>query len=135
MWLSTQRIGKDTRASSYFFTRRAADIVSEACFTVINGDPHDEWAAMDRHYHIRSDTVMISLNFNSYASLVIFFVISVSFCFVFEHWTFIHYMSSVSCVWFLLPCTSLQSNWAWESLKLGMSILFFLWGFSYLLTF
>ena len=47
MWLSTQRIGKDIRASSYFFTRRAADVVSEACFTVMTGDRHDERAAMD----------------------------------------------------------------------------------------
>ena len=38
---------KDTRASSYFFTRRAADVVSEACFTVMTGDRHDERAAMD----------------------------------------------------------------------------------------
>ena len=47
MWFSTQRIGKDIRASSYFFTRRAADVVSEACFTVMTGDRHDERAAMD----------------------------------------------------------------------------------------
>ena len=47
------------------------------------------WASRDglRHDHIRSDTVMISMNFNNYASLVIFFIISVLFCFVFEHWT------------------------------------------------
>ena len=47
MWLSTQRIGKDIRISSYFFTRRAADVVSEACFIVMTGDRHDERAAMD----------------------------------------------------------------------------------------
>ena len=35
----------------------------------------------------RSDTGMISKNFNSYASLAIFFIISVFFCFVFEHGT------------------------------------------------
>ena len=47
------------------------------------------WASRDRPQHdrSRSDTVMISMNFNSYASLVIFFIISVLFCFVFEHWT------------------------------------------------
>ena len=81
MWPSTQRIGKDIRANSYFFTRRAADVVSEACFTVMTGDRHDEL----QHDHIRSDTVMISMNFNSYASLVIFFIILVLFCFVFDH--------------------------------------------------
>ena len=47
MWLSTQRIGKDIRASSYFFTRRAADVVSEACFTVMTGDRRAKRAAMD----------------------------------------------------------------------------------------
>ena len=53
------------------------------------------------------------------------------FCF----WTqnFIYY-DSVSCVWFLLPYVSLQSNRAWKPLKLGLSIWFSLWGFSSLLT-
>ena len=43
------------------------------------------WASRDRPQHdrSRSDTVMISMNFNSYASLVIFFIIPVFFCFVF----------------------------------------------------
>ena len=49
----------------------------------MTGDRHDERAAMD--FSIRSDTVMIRMNFNNYASLVIFFIISVLFCFVFEH--------------------------------------------------
>ena len=47
MWPSTQRIGKDVRASSYFFTRRAADEVSVACFTAMIEDGHDKLAAMD----------------------------------------------------------------------------------------
>ena len=42
-----KRIGKDIRASSYFFTRRAADVVPEACFTSMTEDRHDELAAMD----------------------------------------------------------------------------------------
>ena len=37
--------------------------VSEACFTVMTRDSHDELAAMD--LTSRSDTVMISINFNS----------------------------------------------------------------------
>ena len=47
------------------------------------------WASRDelQHDYIRSETVMISMNFNNYASLVIFFIISVLFCFVFELWT------------------------------------------------
>ena len=36
----------------------------------------------------------------------------------------------MSCVCFLLPHISLQSNWAWNPFKLGLSILFSLWGFS-----
>ena len=47
MYPSTQRIGKDIRASSYFLTRRAAYVVSEACFTAMTRDHHDELAAMD----------------------------------------------------------------------------------------
>ena len=47
---STQRIRKDIRGSSYFFTRRAADVFSEACFTAMTGDRHDELAAMDHRW-------------------------------------------------------------------------------------
>ena len=47
VWPSTQRIGEDSRATSYFFTRRAADVVPEACFTAMTKDHHDELAAMD----------------------------------------------------------------------------------------
>ena len=77
MWPSTQRIGKGIRANSYFFTRRAADVLPEACFTTMTEDRHDELAAM-----VLS---VISMNFNSYASLVIFFIILFLFCFVFDH--------------------------------------------------
>ena len=77
MWPSTQRIGKGIRANSYFFTRRAADVLPEACFTTMIEDRHDELAAMDLS--------VISMNFNSYASLVVFFIILVLFCFVFDH--------------------------------------------------
>ena len=47
MWPSAQLIGKDIMASSQLFTRRAADVISEACFTAMTGDRHDELAAMD----------------------------------------------------------------------------------------
>ena len=40
-------LDKSIRASSYFFTRRAADVVPEACFTAMTEDRHDELAAMD----------------------------------------------------------------------------------------
>ena len=84
------------------------------------------WASSDelQHDHIRSDTVMICMNFNNYASLVIFFIISVLFCFFFWTLNFIYYMS-VSGVWFLLLYVSLQSNWVWKFLKRRMFILFF----------
>ena len=36
MWPSTHRIGKDIRACFYLFTRRAADVISEAFFTAIS---------------------------------------------------------------------------------------------------
>ena len=43
MWPFTQLVGSDIRASSYFFTRRAA----EAYFTAMTEDGHDELAATD----------------------------------------------------------------------------------------
>ena len=47
------------------------------------------WASRDgpQRDRSRSDTGMISMNFNSYASLVIFFIIPVLFCFVLDHET------------------------------------------------
>ena len=90
MWPSTQRIGKDIRANSYFFTRRAADVLPEACFTTMTEDRHDELAAMDLS--------VISMNFNSYVSLVIFS--SFLFCSVLFLITKFTYYLSVSCVWF-----------------------------------
>ena len=40
-------IGKDNRASSQLLARRAADVISKSCFTVMNGDRHDELAALN----------------------------------------------------------------------------------------
>ena len=55
----------------------ADDVISEACFTASTRD-RPELAAMDlTHDYRRSDTVMICMNFNSYASLVIFFIIPI----------------------------------------------------------
>ena len=45
-WPSTQRIGKDIRTSSYFFTRRVADVVPEACFSAMNRDRYNVLAAI-----------------------------------------------------------------------------------------
>ena len=54
---------------------------------MITGDRRDERSDGLKHDHIRSDTVVISMNFNSYASLVIFFIILVLFFFVFDRET------------------------------------------------
>ena len=85
----------------------AADVISEAFFTAITGDRY-ELAAIDRN-RSRYDPVIICMNFNSYASMVIFFITPVFFLFCFWKRNFIYY-TSVSCVWFLLPWVSLQSN-------------------------
>ena len=47
MWPSTQRIGEDIRENSQLFTRRAVDVISEACFPAMTGYRHDEQAVMD----------------------------------------------------------------------------------------
>ena len=44
---STQRIREDIRASSWLFTRAAAAVIFEACFTAMTGDRYDELAVMD----------------------------------------------------------------------------------------
>ena len=75
---STHRKGHQSKL--LLLTRRAVDVISEACFT------GDLWAShvgpqLDRS---RSDTVMISMNYNIYATLAIFFFIPVLFSFVYE---------------------------------------------------
>ena len=79
------------------------------------------WSSGDGPQHdcSRSGTFMISMNYNSCASLAIFFIVPV--CSVL-FWTqnFVQYRS-VSCVCFLLPYVSLQSNWVWKPSKLGQS--------------
>ena len=136
MWIATQRIGKDIKASSYFFTWRVANVVSEACFTVMTRDYHDERAAMNFSMIIFAQTPSWFVWILTIMPVWLYFS-SFLFCSVFFFfWTlnFIYYMS-VSGVWFLLLYVSLQSNWVWKFLKHRMFILFFLWGFSYLLTF
>ena len=73
---STHRKGHQSK----LFTRRAVDIISEACFT---GDLLASHVG-PQHDRSRSDTVMISMNYNSYATLAIFFIIPVLICYVFE---------------------------------------------------
>ena len=78
---STQRIGKDIRASSSLFTRRASDVTSEAFSTSMSGDRYEGL----KHNRGHSDAIVINMNFNSYSSLarILFFTIPVLFCFVF----------------------------------------------------
>ena len=92
------------------------------------------WASRDGPKHDRScsHTIMFRMEFNSYASLATFFIIPVLLCFVFERETI--YYTSVTCVWFLLPHVSLQSNCVWKPSKLRLSISFSLWEFSSLLS-
>ena len=123
MWPSTQRIGKVIRASSYFSTRRVVDLVPEACSTAMTEDRHDELAAIDLS--------MIAV------ALTPSWILTVMPGYIFHHSCFFSVLFSKTdfcCVWFLLPYVHLQSNWAWKPLKLGLSILFHLWGFLSLLT-
>ena len=108
MWPSSQCLGKSIRASPLLFTRTAADVISEACFTAMTGDRHDDLAAMDLSRIAVALTVIISMNFNSYASFALFFIIPVLFYFVFELETIYTVRVSVSRVWFLLPYVSSQ---------------------------
>ena len=87
MWPSTQLIGKDIRASSYFFTR--GRLIYFLRFALLQWPKIAMWASCDgpQGDWSRSDIGMISVNFNSYASLVIIFLILVLFCFVFDHET------------------------------------------------
>ena len=82
------------------------------------------WASRDGPWHdrSRSDIVIISMNFNSYASSALFFIIPVLFCFVFEHG--ILYTIRMIAMYFFLPYLSLQSYWAWKPSKPGLSISF-----------
>ena len=132
MWPSTQRIGKVIRASSYFSTRRVVDLVPEACSTAMTEDRHDELAAID----LSMIAVALTPSWLVWILTVMpgyIFHHSCFFLVCFWNRNFIYY-TSVSCVWFLLPYVNLQSNWAWKPLKLGLSILFYLWGFLSLLT-
>ena len=123
----TQRIGKDIRASSYLFTLGAADVNSEACFTAMTGDCDDELAPWTQHDRSRSDTGMINMNFNSYASLVILFIIPVLLYFVFDHETM--YTTRVLTCLIFLTVRKIE-----ESLENSDCLFHFLGGFSSLLT-
>ena len=133
-WLmrpSTQRIGKVIRIS--FFTRRVVNLVPEACSIAMTVDRHDERVAIDLSMIAVAPTpswlVWILTVMPGYI-----FHHSCFFLVCFWNRNFIYY-TSVSCVWFLLPYVNSQSNWAWKPLKkLGLSILFYLWGFLSLLT-
>ena len=69
MWPSTQRIRKDTRASSKLFSRRVADVIFEAYLTAMTGDRHDELAALYLSViEVALTSSWLVWIFNSYAS-------------------------------------------------------------------
>ena len=81
------------------------------------------WSSRDgpQHDRSRSGTFMISMKFNSCASLAMFFIIiPVLFCFFLTQ-NFIYY-TSVNWDGFLLPYIGLQSNWVRKPSKLGLFI-------------
>ena len=126
-WLmrpSTQRIGKVIRISFYFSTRRVVYLVPEACSIAMTVDRHDERVAID----LSMIAVAPTPSWLVWILTVMPGYIFHPSCFVFWKWNFIYY-TSVGYVWFLLPYVNMQSNWAWKPLKLGLSILFYLWGF------
>ena len=47
MWPYAQRLEKDIRTSSRMFSRRAADVISEAYLTAMTGDRDNEIAVLD----------------------------------------------------------------------------------------
>ena len=123
LWLmrpSTQFIGKDIRASSLLFTRRAGDVVSEAFFTTFTGDRHDGLTVMD----LSMIPVALTPSWLVWNLTVVpVWLYFSSFLFFILFWTqnFIYY-TSVNCVWFLLPYIGLQSNWVRKPSKLGLFI-------------
>ena len=87
------------------------------------------WASSDgpQHDRSRSDTGMINVNFNSYASLFILFIIPVLFYFVFDHETM--YTTRVLTCLIFLTIREIE-----ESLKNLDCPFHFFGGFSSLLT-
>ena len=85
-----------------------ADVISEACFLAMSPEIA-LMSMMDHSTMAVALTVMICINFNSYSSLVVFFIIPVWFCFVFKH-EIIHTIRVSAEVEVLLPCVILRSN-------------------------
>ena len=90
---STHRKGYQSKL--LFFTRRAADVVSEACFTVMTGDHHNERAATDFSLIIFAQTPLWLVWILTVMLVWLYFS---SFLFCFLTLNFISY-TSVSCVW------------------------------------
>ena len=88
MWPSTQRIGKDIREGSYFFTLRAAYVVSDACYTAMTGNRHDERAVLDLSMIAVALTLSWLVWILTVMTVLLYFLkIPVLFCFVLEHET------------------------------------------------
>ena len=67
------------------FTRRAADVISEASFTTMTGDRDDELAAMDLNTVAVALTPLWLVWIQQLCQFGDIFVIPVLFCFVSEH--------------------------------------------------
>ena len=126
-WPSNSTHRKRYKSKLLLFTLGAADVNSEACFTAMTGDCDDELAPWTQHDRSRSDTGMINMNFNSYASLVILFIIPVLLYFVFDHETM--YTTRVLTCLIFLTVRKIE-----ESLENSDCPFHFLGGFSSLLT-
>ena len=115
LWPSTQWIGKDIRANPQLFTRRAANVISEACIASLQWPEiamMHELAVID----LSMTTVALSPSWFVWILTVIlvYFYFNHS-CFVlFCFWTQNYiYFTSVSFVWFWFTIRKLiQSNWA-----------------------
>ena len=120
MWPSTQRIGKDIGASSYFFHWKGSRCTF---WGLLHWDDHDKLVAMD----LSMIAVALTPSWLVWILTVIpvwLYFSSFLLCPVLFLNTKLIYCRSVRCVWFSLPYVSFQSNWAWKPLKLGLSISF-----------
>ena len=102
---------------------RRSRVISEACFndTAMTGDCHDELAAMDLS--------MISVALTPSWLVWIYqlcqssYTFHHSYFFLLCFWTR-NYNTGVSCIFFLFPYVSLQSDWAWNLQKSECSFRF-----------
>ena len=123
MWPSTQLIEKDIRASSVVHSKGGR------CnfWGFLHGDDRRSrcWASRDgpQHDRSRSDTVMISMNFNGYAGLAIFLIIPFYLFFKAEYYEVLCFNKRTKCYRnHTRELYSMTSNLAWKSKYNWMSL-------------